>query len=842
MTAMAYPLEPSADQMREMGTAAVDYVTEFIGALPDAPANGSLEDALEVAATLHGPPPEMGEPFAQVLGDVARGADHALEPAGPGYLAYIPGGGLYSAALASFLASGINRFTNLAATAPVFVQMEADVLRWLCDLFGLGPASGGILTTGGSMANLSAIVTARAARLPADFLAGTIYVSEQAHASVAKAAKIAGFPEANVVRVAVTRQLRMDVDGLADAIRRDRAAGRTPFCVVANAGTTNTGAVDPIQDLADLCEREDLWLHVDAAYGGFFQLTERGRERFRGIERADSITLDPHKGMFLPYGTGSLIVRDASLLRDAHSTSGADYLQDLVAGGEVLPSFAEYSPGAVARLPRPARVAAAAPAWCPGLPRRPGGEAGSGRTRSRSTGRGPAARRSMASGPVDRRVPAGAGRVRRSRRGRSRPARADQPVRARVLVEHARGRGVRAPDGHPVAADPSRSDRRGDRHHSPGGEGGADFLAAASGAVIVGPLDSSGTAARTAQAGPRRARRRGNTEVADAPSDVAISLVDVTKRFPNADRDAVGGFSLDIHKGQITALIGPSGCGKTTTLKMINRLIEPTSGRILLEGTNVLEQDPVQLRRRIGYVIQTVGLLPHRTIADNIGTVPRLLGWDRDRIAVRVREMAELFELDDDLLARYPGELSGGQRQRVGVARALAADPDVMLMDEPFAAVDPIVRGRLQEEFLSIQERLRKTIVFVTHDIDEAIKLSDRIALLNVGAVLEQYAPPEQMLREPANAFVEEFLGNERGLKRLALVKVGDIGVEEGPVVAPSATVEEARAVMRSFEGDWASVVDGSELLRVDRGISARRGCPRRGRDAEPVLGVRDRR
>ncbi|MEX2275347.1 MAG: ABC transporter ATP-binding protein [Actinomycetota bacterium] len=298
-----------------------------------------------------------------------------------------------------------------------------------------------------------------------------------------------------------------------------------------------------------------------------------------------------------------------------------------------------------------------------------------------------------------------------------------------------------------------------------------------------------------------------------AGGDAAIALIDVAKRFPNADRDAVGNLSLDIHAGQITALIGPSGCGKTTTLKMINRLIEPTSGRILLEGTNVLEQDPVQLRRRIGYVIQTVGLLPHRTIEDNIGTVPRLLGWDAKRIAARVQEMAELFELDDDLLARYPGELSGGQRQRVGVARALAADPGVMLMDEPFAAVDPIVRGRLQEEFLSIQERLRKTIVFVTHDIDEAIKLADRIALLNVGGVLEQYAPPERMLREPANPFVEEFLGYERGLRRLALTKVGDIGVEEGPVVAPGTTAEEARRVMRAFGGDWASVVDGDELL-----------------------------
>jgi osmoprotectant transport system ATP-binding protein len=298
------------------------------------------------------------------------------------------------------------------------------------------------------------------------------------------------------------------------------------------------------------------------------------------------------------------------------------------------------------------------------------------------------------------------------------------------------------------------------------------------------------------------------------PQDqVAIAIRNVTKRFPNAETDAVSDLSLDLRAGEITALIGPSGCGKTTTLKMINRLIEPTSGEIVLEGTDVLRQDPVQLRRGIGYVIQTVGLLPHRTIADNIGTVPRLLGWDRSKVAGRVREMAELFELAPDLLARYPGELSGGQRQRVGVARALAADPDVMLMDEPFAAVDPIVRGRLQDEFLAIQQRLRKTIVFVTHDIDEAIKLADRVALLNVGGIVEQFAPPETMLRDPANRFVEEFLGAERGLKRLALISVADIQVEDGPVVSPSAPVERARAAIAESGFDWVSVVDGDELL-----------------------------
>jgi aromatic-L-amino-acid decarboxylase len=228
-------------------------------------------------------------------------------------------------------------------TAPALVQMEQDVLRWLCDLFDLPAEANGILTSGGSLANFSAIVTARRAMLPEDFLAGTLYISEQAHASVAKAASLAGFPIANVRRVAVTPELRMDVEACARMMEADRAAGMQPFCVVASAGTTNTGAIDPLDDLATLCEDAGVWLHADAAYGGFFQLTERGRKRFGGIERADSITLDPHKGMFLPYGTGSLVVRDGALLREAHY-SGAPYLQDVIADGDILPNFSEYSP------------------------------------------------------------------------------------------------------------------------------------------------------------------------------------------------------------------------------------------------------------------------------------------------------------------------------------------------------------------------------------------------------------------------------------------------------------------------------------------------------------------
>ena len=303
-----------------------------------------------------------------------------------------------------------------------------------------------------------------------------------------------------------------------------------------------------------------------------------------------------------------------------------------------------------------------------------------------------------------------------------------------------------------------------------------------------------------------------------------ISLQAVSKTFGGSRQPAVDGLSLDVEAGETVVLVGPSGCGKTTTMKMINRLIEPTSGSIHVDGSDVMKQDPVELRRRIGYVIQSIGLLPHRTIRQNIEIVPRLVGWDEQRIAGRVEELLAVLDLDEELLPRYTAELSGGQRQRVGVARALAADPPVMLMDEPFGAVDPVVRERLQDQFLDLQTRLRKTIVFVTHDIDEAIKMSDRIAILNEGGILEQYAPPEEILREPANEFVRKFVGPERGLKRLALITVEDIHVEEGPVVAPAAPVDEARRAMEKFDYDWASVVDEGELLGwVDE--ESLRGC-----------------
>jgi osmoprotectant transport system ATP-binding protein len=292
-----------------------------------------------------------------------------------------------------------------------------------------------------------------------------------------------------------------------------------------------------------------------------------------------------------------------------------------------------------------------------------------------------------------------------------------------------------------------------------------------------------------------------------------ISLRGIEKHYPGAAAPAVRSLSLDIDQGETVALVGPSGCGKTTTLKMINRLIEPTGGELLLDGTNVLHRDPVELRRGIGYVIQHTGLMPHRTIRQNMATVPDLLGWDEATTTPRIDELVEIFDLDRELLDRYPAELSGGQRQRVGVARALAADPPVMLMDEPFAAVDPIVRGRLQDQFLDIQARLQKTIVFVTHDIDEAIKLAGRIAILNIGGALEQFAPPEHILREPANDFVREFVGAERGLKRLALIKVGDLEVEDGPVVAPDLSASRARDAIAAGGLGIVSVVDDGELL-----------------------------
>jgi aromatic-L-amino-acid decarboxylase len=336
-----YPLEPTPEEMRSLGAAAVDFVARFVEGLPDAAAV-DLDDALDVARRFREPLPAAGAALGDLLPALSDGAGKAFNTTGPGYLAFIPGGGIYAAALADYLADGTNRFVNVWNAAPAFAQIEATVIRWLGDLFSVPDAGGGILTSGGSMANFSAVVTARRARLPEDFLTGTLYVSDQAHASVAKAAILAGFPPRNVKEVATGRDLAMDVDALRRMVKEDRAEGRSPFCLVGSAGTTNTGRIDPLSELASFAEAEGLWFHVDAAYGGFFQMTERGRTRFAGIERADSITLDPHKGMFLPYGTGCLLVRDRALLRQAHQVQ-AEYLQDLAPEDEI-PNFADYSP------------------------------------------------------------------------------------------------------------------------------------------------------------------------------------------------------------------------------------------------------------------------------------------------------------------------------------------------------------------------------------------------------------------------------------------------------------------------------------------------------------------
>ncbi len=297
----------------------------------------------------------------------------------------------------------------------------------------------------------------------------------------------------------------------------------------------------------------------------------------------------------------------------------------------------------------------------------------------------------------------------------------------------------------------------------------------------------------------------------------AIRLVGVRKVFPGSTAAAVEDLDLDVPEGMIVALVGPSGCGKTTTLKMVNRLVEPTAGQIFVQGVEVREQPAHELRRRIGYVIQQGGLFPHRTVAQNIATVPKLLGWSRSQMSERVAELVELVGLDPELLGRYPAALSGGQQQRVGVARALAADPPVLLMDEPYSAVDPIVRGRLQDELMELQRRLRKTIVLVTHDVDEAIKLGDRMAIMEVGGRLAQYGTPTEVLRAPASEHVERFLGAERGLRRMALLKVSDVDVPRGAVVAPDARPDEAKAVMASWGFDWVGVVatreDGTERL-----------------------------
>ena len=290
-----------------------------------------------------------------------------------------------------------------------------------------------------------------------------------------------------------------------------------------------------------------------------------------------------------------------------------------------------------------------------------------------------------------------------------------------------------------------------------------------------------------------------------------IRLENVTKLYDATT--AVDGLSLEVAAGEVCVLIGPSGCGKTTTLRMINRLIEPTSGTILVDGRDVMDRSPEELRRSMGYVIQSVGLFPHITVADNILTVPKLLGWERARMDARARDLLQLVGLDPgEYGGKYPRQLSGGEAQRVGVARALAADPPVLLMDEPFGAVDPLTRERLQAEFARIQRELRKTVVFVTHDVDEAIRLADRIAVMRDGR-LQQYDTPERILDHPANTFVHDFMGADRALKRLGRVRVDSVMRTDVPVATDGRSPEAIARAAACSESRFVYLVDAQRRL-----------------------------
>ncbi|MGW4716977.1 ABC transporter ATP-binding protein [Nocardia sp. NPDC004260] len=307
---------------------------------------------------------------------------------------------------------------------------------------------------------------------------------------------------------------------------------------------------------------------------------------------------------------------------------------------------------------------------------------------------------------------------------------------------------------------------------------------------------------------------------ASVVSGVEIVLHAVTKHYPGQRDPAVDSVSLTIPAGEIVVLVGPSGCGKTTTMRMINRLIEPTSGTITIDGRDAATIQPDRLRRGIGYSIQQAGLFPHLTVAKNVATVPGLIGWDRRRVAARVDEMLELVGLDPGTFRdRYPRQLSGGQQQRVGVARALAADPPVLLMDEPFGAVDPITRGSLQDELLRLQGELGKTIVFVTHDFTEAVKLGDRIAVLGDRSRILQYDTPAAILADPADETVAGFVGADASLKQLTLTRVGDVELGDCPTATEQDTVDELRAALADRDWPWALVLDGQGRPR--RWVSA---------------------
>jgi osmoprotectant transport system ATP-binding protein len=328
------------------------------------------------------------------------------------------------------------------------------------------------------------------------------------------------------------------------------------------------------------------------------------------------------------------------------------------------------------------------------------------------------------------------------------------------------------------------------------------------------------------------------------PAAATLEFRQATKRYPGQVEPAVESLSLEVPSGEICVLVGPSGCGKTTAMRMVNRMIDITEGDILLDGRSVKERKPAELRREIGYAIQQIGLFPHLSVGGNIATVPRLLGWSKERIRARIDELLELVGLDPhDTRDRFPAQLSGGQRQRVGVARALAVDPPLMLMDEPFGAIDPINRERLQNEFLRLQREIRKTIVFVTHDIDEAIKMGDRIAIMRQGGKLAQYAPPAELLMNPANPFVEDFVGSDRALKRLALQRVRDVDLWRAPLVRVGEPVAEAREKSADSEVPYPLLIDenGRPLGWLsERALSGERVTHELRSRAVPVLELDD--
>ncbi|MEW6368257.1 MAG: aminotransferase class I/II-fold pyridoxal phosphate-dependent enzyme [Acidobacteriota bacterium] len=335
-------LELSQKDMRRLLSEAARRVFSHIRTLPVQPA-ADTEGAAELARSLIEPLPRQGQPYEELMALLfEKLVPKSYNTPGPGYLAYIPGGGLFHSAVADFIADGVNRYVGVWAAAPALAQLEANVIRWFSEIVGYPQTARGILTSGGSLASFSAIFTARRERLQDDFLSGIIYASDQTHHSIQKAATLVGFPAANVHVIGTDAQFRIRLDELERRIAADRAAGLTPFLVVGNAGTTNTGAIDDLGALADLAQRERLWLHVDAAYGGFFMLTDRGREAMKGIERADSLILDPHKGLFLPYGTGCLLVRDGEALKRAHATT-ADYMPHMQEDPDFV-DFCQYSP------------------------------------------------------------------------------------------------------------------------------------------------------------------------------------------------------------------------------------------------------------------------------------------------------------------------------------------------------------------------------------------------------------------------------------------------------------------------------------------------------------------